>query len=53
MDQLIGAQNMTGGHASPSGTDVESFCKLDKLSPGRVSCAEEDGHLQTNAGRPS
>ena len=53
MDELLGAQNVARGHASTCCADVESFCELDKLCPGGVSRAEEDGHLQTNAGRPS
>ena len=49
MDDLIGAQDMSGRNTGTRGTDVERLRKLDKLSSRGVRRAQENGHLQANA----
>jgi hypothetical protein len=53
MNDLVGAEYVRRGHAGTRGANVEGLCKLDEFGPGGVSSAQEDGHLQTNAGGPS
>jgi len=50
---LIGPDDVCGGNTSPSSTNIESLGELDEFGPGRVDAADENRHLQADAGRTS
>ena len=51
MDNLVGAQDVCGGYASPGRAYVKGFRELNKLCSGAVGSTQEDGHLQPDPGR--
>jgi|SRR6185437_12181860 len=49
MDDLVGTQDVCGGHASPGRAYVKGFRELNKLCSGAVGSTQEDWHLQAEA----
>lgn len=53
MHDLIRPNDVRGRNTCASSADIEGLGELDEFGAGGVGAADEDGHLQANAGRAS
>jgi len=53
MDSLFRPQDVGGGDAGASGTDIKGLGEFDELGSGDICGPEEDGYLQADAWRAS
>jgi len=51
MNNLIGPDDMRRRNTGPGGADIEGLGEFDELGARDVSATNENGNLQTNAGR--